>query len=73
MANRRKASSAAAERSPRIIEGVVQHDPCGWISDGGAFVEGAGCPSCGKPIDAGDVSEVTEGSLVEEASEEAEE
>lgn len=33
----------------KIIEGVLEH-ACGWVSDGGAFPEGAGCPKCGEPI-----------------------
>ena len=32
-----------------IIEGIVEHE-CGWVSDGGAFPEGAGCPKCGERI-----------------------
>jgi len=32
-----------------IFTGVVKHE-CGWVSDGGAFPEGAGCPQCGERI-----------------------
>lgn len=33
---------------------------CGWVSDGGAFPEGAGCPRCGERIAFDDLDEVAE-------------
>lgn len=55
---------------PAIIEGPVKHAPCGWVSDGSAFYEGAGCPKCGVPIIEADCEEVTEGQLVEDDDDE---
>jgi len=58
--------------SVNIIEGVVRHKPCGWVSDGGAFVAGAGCPKCGKPITRADVTRA-DVDAKDEAEEDAEE
>lgn len=68
-----KAKARKKPEPPAIIEGPVKHSKCGWVSDGGAFYEGSGCPKCGEPILEFDCEEVTEGQLVEDDEDEDEE
>lgn len=55
-----KTGAKTGMRRSGILEGVVRHKPCGWISRGKSFVEGAGCPNCEQRIFSEDVEEVTD-------------
>lgn len=66
MAAKKKALSSEGAFGSVVLEGVLRHKGCGWISDGSAFVSGAGCPKCGGRLTEANVEEVTESKLVNE-------